>query len=174
MKTTYKQNLIAAALVGALVLPALAQTDSSFYRPLTLAAADEPAGGGGGGQAKEDEAKGGLSAEELAKIAQNPVANMISVPFQNNFNFDVGPNKVTQYIMNFQPVIPISLNAQHRDMWTVPVGGGIGRIVKLGGKLPVNFKLAAYDNVCTPRNGASWQLQFQIQFLLPKALFTKD
>lgn len=58
----------------------------------------------------------------------------------------------------------------------MPVGGGIGRIVKLGGKLPVNFKLAAYDNVCTPRNGASWQLQFQIQIqiLLPKALFTKD
>ena len=45
---------------------------------------------------------------------------------------------------------------------------------KLGGKLPVNFKLAAYDNVCTPRNGPSWQLQFQIQFLLPKALFTKE
>src|SRR5208282_3462412 len=86
MKTTHRENLLAAALVGALALPALAQTDSSFYRPLTLAPADEPAGGGGGGQAKEDEAKGGLSAEELAKIAQNPVANMISVPFQNNFN----------------------------------------------------------------------------------------
>jgi hypothetical protein len=305
MKTTHRQTLLAAALIGALALPALAQTQSSFYHPLTLAPADEPAGGGGGGQAKADEDKGGLSAEELAKIAQNPVANMISLPFQHNFNFDVGPNKVTQYVMNFQPVIPISLNdkwnlitrwitpvisqpspapgvrsaaglgdinptfflspassskviwgvgptmtlptatdsmlgtgkyqvgpsvvaltmpghwvlgvlannqwsvagwgernqnnfllqpfvnynlphgwylttapiltadwnAEHRDMWTVPVGGGFGRIVKLGGKLPVNFKLTAYDNVCTPRNGASWQLQFQIQVLLPKALF---
>ena len=38
----------------------------------------------------------------------------------------------------------------------------------------LNFKLAAYDNVCTPRNGPDWQVQFQIQFLLPKALFTKE
>ena len=308
MKTTRRQYLIAAALVGALALPALAQTESSFYHPLTLAPADESAGGGGGGPAKADEAKGGLSAEELAKIAQNPVANMISIPFQNNFNFGVGPNKVTQYVLNFQPVVPITLNedwtlltrwitpiidqpspapgvrsasglgdlnptfwlspagsrsliwgvgptmtlptatdpmlgtgkyqvgpsvvaltmpghwvmgflannqwsvagwgarnqnnfliepfvnnnlphgwylvsapiltadwtATHRDMWTVPVGGGIGKIVKLGGKLPVNLRLAAYDNVCTPRNGASWQLQFTLQFLLPKELFTKE
>jgi hypothetical protein len=105
MKRTRRQNLLAAALVAAPALPALAQTSSSFYRPLTLAPADDPAGGGGGEPAKEDEDKGGLSAEELAKIAQNPVANMI--PFQNNFNFDVGPNKVTQYVMRpTEPTIP--------------------------------------------------------------------
>ena len=48
--------------------------------------------------------------EALAKAAQNPIANMISVPFQNNFNFGIGPNKVTQWDLNVQPVIPISLN----------------------------------------------------------------
>jgi len=31
------------------------------------------------------------SNEELAKAAQNPVANLISVPFQDNINFNVGP-----------------------------------------------------------------------------------
>ena len=81
-----------------------------FYRPLTLAASDDPAGAGGGGQAKEGEGKGGLSEEELAKIAQNPVANLVSVPFQNNFNFGIGPNHATQWDLNFQPVIPITLN----------------------------------------------------------------
>jgi hypothetical protein len=30
------------------------------------------------------------SNEALAKAAQNPVANLISVPFQNNINFNVG------------------------------------------------------------------------------------
>jgi hypothetical protein len=49
-------------------------------------------------------------AEELAKETQNPVAKLISVPFQNNFNFNIGPNHVTQYDLNIQPVIPISLN----------------------------------------------------------------
>jgi hypothetical protein len=48
--------------------------------------------------------------EELAKESQNPIANLISVPFQNNFNFGVGPNDATQWILNVQPVIPITLN----------------------------------------------------------------
>ncbi len=51
-----------------------------------------------------------LSAEELAKIAQNPVGNMISVPFQDNINLNTGPEKGTQNILNIQPVIPIELN----------------------------------------------------------------
>ncbi len=49
------------------------------------------------------------TATELAKKTQNPVADLISVPFQNNFNFGVGPNKVTQYLLNVQPVIPFKL-----------------------------------------------------------------
>ena len=32
-----------------------------------------------------------MSAEELAKISQNPVGNLVSVPFQNNTNFNTGP-----------------------------------------------------------------------------------
>ncbi len=45
------------------------------------------------------------------------------------------------------------------------------KILKLGGRLPVNLQLAAYDNICTPRNGADWQLRFQLQVMLPKAIF---
>jgi hypothetical protein len=56
-------------------------------------------------------ARAELSAEELAKIAQNPVGNMISVPFQNNSNLNFGPEKGTQNILNIQPVVPISVNS---------------------------------------------------------------
>jgi len=45
----------------------------------------------------------------LAKKTQNPVADLISVPFQNNFNFSAGPNDATIYNLNVQPVIPIHL-----------------------------------------------------------------
>ena len=62
------------------------------------------------GSTSSAHADGEPDAEALAKAAQNPVANMISVPFQNNFNFGIGPEDVTQYILNVQPVIPISLN----------------------------------------------------------------
>jgi hypothetical protein len=54
-------------------------------------------------------------AEESSAIAeklQNPIADLISVPFQNNTNFNVGPNKGTQDILNIQPVIPIHLNPE--------------------------------------------------------------
>ena len=52
---------------------------------------------------------------ELAKKAQNPVASMISLPFQNTFNFGLGPYDRTQYILNIQPVVPISLS----DNWNL-------------------------------------------------------
>ena len=44
-----------------------------------------------------------LSEEELAKIAQNPLANIISVPIQNNTNYGVGPYSRTQNTVNIQP-----------------------------------------------------------------------
>src|SRR6516225_7123060 len=46
----------------------------------------------------------------LAEKLQNPIADLISVPFQSNTNFNVGPNKGTQEILNIQPVIPIHIN----------------------------------------------------------------
>ena len=49
------------------------------------------------------------SAADLAKKTQNPVADLISVPFQNNFNLSAGPNDATIYNLNVQPVIPFHL-----------------------------------------------------------------
>lgn len=49
--------------------------------------------------------------QALAKKLANPIASLISVPFQNNFDFGMGPDKDGfRYTMNFQPVIPIALN----------------------------------------------------------------
>ena len=50
--------------------------------------------------------------EALAKAAQNPVSSMISVPFQNNMNFNYGPAKDVQNVLNIQPVIPFNLSAE--------------------------------------------------------------
>jgi hypothetical protein len=245
------------------------------------------------------------SPEELAKKAQNPIADMISLPIQNNFNFNYGPNNDMQYVGNLQPVIPINatknwnvitrtivpviyqpelapgfgdtwglgdiqftaflsparpggliwgvgpivqmpsgtddsitsgkwaagpsavalkidghwvygalanyvssfagqsdrgavsqwliqpfvnynmadgwylttapiitanMMADSGDRWTVPLGGGVGKIVRVG-KLPLNLQLQAFYNVEHPDVGPEWSIRFQVQILLPKALF---
>ena len=253
------------------------------------------------------------SAEDLAKKTQNPVADLISVPLQSNWNFAAGSRNKTIYILNIQPVIPISISQEWnlitrvimpvinqpalfagsngatglgdinptfflspakpgeliwgfgptmtlptatdrdlgsgkwsmgpagvalaiqgpwvygalinnqwsfagwgeekvnsmllqpfvnynlpdgwylttspvvtanwkadrgRDVWTVPLGGGVGRLFRLGqilplegdplAKLPINTQIGAYGNVAKPEFGPEWQLRFQIQFLFPK------
>ena len=49
------------------------------------------------------------SADELAKKLSNPVASLISVPFQYNYNSGFGDGDGQQSYINIQPVIPISI-----------------------------------------------------------------
>lgn len=63
---------------------------------------------------------------ELAKKAQNPVANLISVPLQSNFNGGYGAKNApkpssTQYVLNVQPVIPLTLGDTGFNLITRPI-----------------------------------------------------
>ncbi len=60
-------------------------------------------------------AQEGTSNSELAKAAQNPIANLISLPFQNNTNFDWGADGDTENTLNIQPVWPFEMT----DNWNV-------------------------------------------------------
>ena len=62
---------------------------------------DQPAGSAG----SEDKDEG-----DLAKAVQNPVADLISVPFQNNTSYNIGPNERAANTLNIQPVIPVHLS----------------------------------------------------------------
>lgn len=42
--------------------------------------------------------------KELSKEAANPVTTIFNLPLQNNFNFGIGENERTQYLLSIQPV----------------------------------------------------------------------
>ncbi|MHC4804628.1 MAG: transporter, partial [Planctomycetota bacterium] len=56
------------------------------------------------------DADGDVDEGDLARAAQNPIADLISLPFQNNTNIDFGNLNYEQNVLNIQPVIPINLN----------------------------------------------------------------
>ena len=65
------------------------------------------------------------------------------------------------------PVITSNWAATSSGRWTVPLGGGIGRLFKIG-KQPVNTRIQGLHNAARPDFGPSWQLQVQVQFLFSK------
>jgi len=67
---------------------------------LCLALAISAGLGGSFAFAQEEHA---TSTGDLAKAAQNPIADMISVPLQSNFNTRVGPHDQLQYVLNIHP-----------------------------------------------------------------------
>jgi len=78
-----------------------------------------------------------------------------------NYNLDDG------WYLTSTPTITANWEASSGNQWTVPFGGGLGRLMKWG-KLPVDLKLAAYWNAEKPEFGSDWNLQFTMKFLFPK------
>ncbi|MCA9451141.1 MAG: neuromedin U [Nitrospiraceae bacterium] len=89
---------------------------------------------------------------------------------------------LAQYFVNYNlpqgwyltssPIITANWEAEGKgNKWTVPVGGGVGKVFRIG-KLPFNGNILAFSNVVRPDEGADWTLRIQLALLLPKSLFT--
>lgn len=88
------------------------------------------------------------------------VSQLLVQPFVN-YNFEKGWYAVSS------PIVTANWEADSDNTWTVPVGGGFGKIFKIGGQA-MNAQLQGFYNVESPKNGPDWSIRFQLQFLFPK------
>jgi hypothetical protein len=90
------------------------------------------------------------------------VSQMLIQPFVN-YNLAHG------WYLSSAPIMTANWEAPSGNQWTVPVGGGVGKLWRVGKVgLPVNAQVQAFYNAEKPRFGPDWQLRFQVQFLFPK------
>lgn len=90
---------------------------------MPLFAQDTPIGPEGTQVATTETPAAAVNTDALRNAAQNPVASLISVPIQENFNFNNGPADRTQNVLNIQPVIPLSVSKNWNLIvrWITPV-----------------------------------------------------
>ena len=81
-------------------------------------------------------------------------------------------NLADGWVISTSPLIMANLMAKDSQQWTVPLGGGIGKLVFLD-KLPLNLALHGYYNVAHPDFGPEWSVRFTVAVLLPKSMFKK-
>lgn len=93
--------------------------------------------------------------------SRKDVNQMTLQPFIN-YNFKEG------WYLTSSPLITADWMADNDNRWTLPVGGGFGRVFRVG-KQPINAQLGAYYNAIAPDDvGPQWQIRAQLQFLFPK------
>jgi hypothetical protein len=97
----------------------------------------------------------------FAGQSRRPDVNQMTFQYFINYNLKKG------YYITWQPTLTANWEANNGGRWVVPVGGGIGRIMKLGFQ-PVNLTAQFYGNAVHPPGASPWGMRLQIAFLFPK------
>jgi hypothetical protein len=97
----------------------------------------------------------------VAGAGGRPVVNQFLLQYFINYNLKKG------WYLTTAPILTANWRASNGNTWTVPFGGGAGRIMKLGFQ-PVNLSATFYGNGVYPTGTSSWNMRLQIAFLFPK------
>lgn len=97
----------------------------------------------------------------VAGAEHRPPVNQMLLQYFINYNLKKG------WYLQMAPILTANWRASSGNVWTVPVGGGVGRIMKLGFQ-PINWQLEFYGNAVYPAGGSSWTFRGQLAFLFPK------
>ena len=79
----------------------------------------------------------------------------------------VNYNMADGWFLTYAPIITADWLAPSSQRWTVPVGGGFGRVFRVGDQ-PINASLSAYYNILRPDAAGDWQLRAQVALLFPR------
>jgi hypothetical protein len=83
------------------------------------------------------------------------------------FQYFINYNMADGWYLSSAPIITANWEASSGNKWTVPLGGGVGKVFRIG-KQAMNAQVQAFYNVEKPENAADWTLRLQLQFLFPK------
>lgn len=98
----------------------------------------------------------------FAGSSNSPSVNQMLFQYFVNYNLSKG------WYLTMQPIITANWAAgSAKNVWTVPFGGGVGRIMKVGFQ-PINISAQVYANAAYPSGGSPWGIRLQIAFLFPK------
>ena len=65
------------------------------------------------------------------------------------------------------PIITADWEAASGQQWTVPLGGGVGKLVKIG-NIPTDLQVQVFYNVVKPDFSGDWSTRLQFKMLFPK------
>jgi len=94
------------------------------------------------------------------QVDRKSVHQFLMQPFVD-YNFSHG------WYLASSPIITADWKAASGNKWTVPLGGGGGKILHVG-RQAVNAYIQAFDDVVRPHEGGTWTLRLQVQLLFPK------
>jgi len=92
--------------------------------------------------------------------ARTPKINQFLTQYFINYNLPKG------WYVTSSPIITANWEAPTHDVWTVPFGGGAGRLFKIE-KLPININVQGFYNTVRPTEFSNWTVRAQLQFLFP-------
>jgi hypothetical protein len=101
----------------------------------------------------------------VAGSGGRPDVNQMLLQYFINYNMKKG------WYLSSSPILTADWQASSGNIWTIPFGGGIGRVTKLGFQ-PVNITAQFYGNAVHPEGASPWGMRLQIAFLFPK--FSKE
>ncbi len=102
-----------------------------------------------------------ITSFDRSSLTHQRVNAMLIQPFLN-YNFPSG------WYLTSSPIITANWVADRDNRWIVPIGGGIGKVFKIG-RQNLNASLQSFYNVEHPTFGPTWSIRFQLQFLFPRA-----